>query len=86
MAKIIFTHRVAGKVTKVTEKEVSKIVAETWVANVKKWRDKRIERMESIMQAIPQVHIDILRYRNHHTKKETIAAFPNHVDFINKTI
>lgn len=41
------------------------------------------KKIREKLDQVPEIHWQILRYANNHTKEEVLAEYPDHVEFIN---
>ena len=61
------------------------IIKKTNPAFIERVKNQKAEakiRHEETFTKVPPIHWEILRYHNHHTKDETIAAYPEYKEFI----
>lgn len=56
---------------------------------IKKMNEQREQRRietEKLLNNIPAIHIEILRYSNNRTKEEVLLKYPENADFINTIV
>lgn len=78
MRTITITYPDGKKITN----EISEEKARSIESFIKKSRERKEKLMEETFTKVPPIHWEILRYHNHHTKDETIAAYPEYKEFI----
>jgi len=80
--KTITTTYPDGKkiVTEISDEKAKQI--ENFLKKARDRKEKLHEEMVARLAKVPPIHFEILKYHNDHSKEETIAAYPEHKEFI----